>query len=106
MGSFLTIVLGAVGSLLAAEVYSWLPRFAEALVRYHASKLPEQLRERMSEEWLGIVQAQLGNFAKFIIAVDLFRAQWRLVKRTRAGETTATQDLSSADLKSPIYSYI
>lgn len=69
------VVLAFVGSLLmTSEAYAWLPRFAERLVRFHGSRLPEPLRSRMLEEWEAVLQDTPGNLAKVLCAVDLFRA--------------------------------
>jgi hypothetical protein len=43
MEAVVAIFLGVIGSILAAELYVWLPVLAEKLLRYHASKLPPEL---------------------------------------------------------------
>jgi lipopolysaccharide/colanic/teichoic acid biosynthesis glycosyltransferase len=75
-------VIGVVGALLlnvlASEVYSWLPRIARELIRFHVSRLPASIQERMSEEWEALLLDTPGHAAKFVVAADLFRAVPRL----------------------------
>ncbi len=61
-------------NLLAAEAYSWCPRWAERFVRLHSSRLPKALGERMVEEWRATIDETPGNLAKLLVALDLFRA--------------------------------
>jgi lipopolysaccharide/colanic/teichoic acid biosynthesis glycosyltransferase len=74
MEAVVAIFLGVIGSILAAELYVWLPVLAEKLLRYHASKLPPELSARFLEEWQAALIDMPGYITKFIVALDLIRA--------------------------------
>lgn len=52
IGLFVTIVLGAVGSILAAEMLGWCAVWADRLVNSAVNRLPESFRARYRDEWL------------------------------------------------------
>ncbi len=68
------ILTGLLSSLLAAELYMWLPHLAEKLIQYHARRVPPDLSSRLLEEWRGDLADLPGNLTKFWFALDLFRA--------------------------------
>jgi len=68
------LAIGIVASLLAAEVYSWLPDIAERLLRFHSSRVPTELADRLLEEWMAELGDTAGNIGKLLFALDLFRA--------------------------------
>lgn len=70
--------LGIVGSLIAAEIYAFLPSWIDRLLRFHASRLPEPLAERMLEEWRAVIRDTPGRVRALTVALDLFRAIPRL----------------------------
>lgn len=74
----LSFLLGILASILAAEIYFYLPSWAERLVIRHASRLPEHLQARMLEEWKSLLTDTKGHFSKLVIAVDLYRARWSI----------------------------
>ena len=82
MGTLVTIVLGVVGGLLAAEIYDRLSNTSAWLVRFHSSRLPADLQDRLQEEWLAVLDETTGNLSKFIFAVDLRRARLRITSET------------------------
>jgi len=51
MATLLTILLGAVGSLLAAELLGWCAWFAERIVDRAITRLPGSYRARYRQEW-------------------------------------------------------
>lgn len=75
-------VLAAIGAIvgalllnvLASEAYSWFPRIANWLIRFHVARLPAPLQERMREEWEALVIDTPGHLSKLLCALDLFRA--------------------------------
>lgn len=66
------LVLSLFIGLLGAEIHVCLPAFARWLIRWCASKLSPDLRERMLEEWLAEVEASPSHFQKVIFALGLF----------------------------------
>jgi hypothetical protein len=70
-------VLGVVGSVLAAEVYMWLPALAARMVRLAASRLPRKA-DRYCEEWTAHLNDIPGHGAKFVHAVGLLMGLPRL----------------------------
>jgi hypothetical protein len=80
MDSFWAIIIGALGSLLAAELYLWLPDLADRLLRYNTAKLPPDLSIRLQEEWQTDLNNIPGHIAKFLFAPDLFRARWIIIR--------------------------
>ena len=52
MGVLTSIFLGAIGSLVAAELWSWGPSLSRVLTRFAARLLSAEKRERYLEEWL------------------------------------------------------
>ena len=77
-GGLLALVGSLLVNVLATEAYAWFPRLADRLVRFHASRLPSPLSDRMREEWQAMVSDTPGNLAKLWRALDLFRAIPRL----------------------------
>lgn len=72
------ILLSIIVSVIAAEVWAWLPALADRLVRFHASRLPGDLRTRCEEEWAAALDSIAGHLGKLMFAADLFRASPRL----------------------------
>src|SRR5438105_10937713 len=68
------IVLGIATSLIATELYAFLPRITDWLLRFHARRLPSALSTRMLEEWRALVLDTPGRITAFLRALDLFRA--------------------------------
>lgn len=64
------VLLGIVASVIAAEVYMWLPALASWMVRYAASRLP-RMSDRYREEWTADLADIPGHVMKILYAVDL-----------------------------------
>jgi hypothetical protein len=75
----LAVLLGVIGSLIAAELYLWLSALATRLIRYEASRLPRQ-SDRMLEQWTADLDEFPGHFAKFSYAVSLLVKHRRIVR--------------------------
>jgi hypothetical protein len=69
------IAIGAIGSLIAAEAYMWVPALSVGIVRLAASRLP-RMSDRMLEEWLADLQEIPGHFGKVAFAFSL-AVRWR-----------------------------
>src|ERR1035438_7146473 len=71
----LTIVAGfflaALASQLAFEFREWTPRWTELLINRAVRRLPDDLQDRMLEEWREFVSEAPGHFAKLRRALGL-----------------------------------
>jgi hypothetical protein len=73
VGSVLLILLGGViSSLMAAQVWSWLPGLALAIVRRQARKMGPESARRFEEEWRAHLDQTPGGLAKLCVALPLF----------------------------------
>jgi hypothetical protein len=79
MHAFWAVVGGVFISLVAAELYVWLPLFANKLLRYNAKKLPEELSDRLLEEWQSALTDFPGYLTQFLFALDLLRGRQRII---------------------------
>jgi hypothetical protein len=69
MDIVISIVLGVVASLIAAELYAHAPKLASWLIDRAARKLPNELRERYREEWQAHANDLTGHIAKLLHAI-------------------------------------
>ena len=66
------IVLGAIGSLIAAEMYAGGTCVADRIIRQAALRLPEHERERFREEWRADNADVAGSMRKILHALGCF----------------------------------
>ena len=78
MGLIKTIVIAALGRLLADEISAWEPLLTRRLIRLAARQLPRDLRERYREEWSSHVQDVPGEAGKVLIAAQFVLAAIRI----------------------------
>lgn len=64
MEYLISIVIGVVCSVIAAEVYAYAPLIAEYLLRRAATKIPEDQRDRYLAEWRAHAADLPGSLAK------------------------------------------
>jgi hypothetical protein len=83
LGAFVSAVLG---KLVADDLKSWSPRFAERLVRCAVAKLPEDQRGRYDEEWHAHINDVPGELSKALTAVGLMFAAGSMARAARATE--------------------
>ena len=78
--TFITIVLGALGSILAAEFLGWCPWFAERLLNRAVCRLPASHQQRYRQEWLADMDLMRnrGGFSLLVWAVGLYLAAGRV----------------------------
>jgi hypothetical protein len=74
LGALINLVLGVIGSLLAAEVWAHLPKLAELVARLAVKLLPRTKRQRFEEEWLAELGQFPGRIDRMIWASGLFIA--------------------------------
>jgi hypothetical protein len=72
--TFITIMLGALGSILAAEFLGWCPWFAERLLNCAVRRLPGNHQQRYRQEWLADMDQMRnrGGFSVLLWAVGLY----------------------------------
>jgi hypothetical protein len=78
------LILGALGSLLACELYFWAPAIARAIARSAASRLPPPEAERYAEEWLGLLEEVPGHCWRLVHAIGFHWAALRISSDLRA----------------------
>jgi len=97
MTILLTIVLGAVGSIIAAELLGLAPILARFLVEQAVHHLPSNQKERYLEEWLGdldYLRVNRGTIGVIFWALGLYVTSYRL--------NTALQDVPPLATLQPI----
>ena len=72
-----------IGRWIAAETYAWMPAIADWLLRIYVRFLPQEMGERLLEEWRSLLYDTPGNIAKLATAVDLGRTIFFIGKETR-----------------------
>jgi len=82
MGTAAAIGIAILTSLVAAEFYAWVPHVCRRLVRFHAARTPQSLREQLTEQWTADLDALPGNIAKLLFAADLYRARLQITRST------------------------
>ena len=81
------VLLGIVASVIAAEVYMWLPALALWIVRCTASRLP-RMSDRYREEWTADLADIPGHVMKLLYAVDLLVGLPRLRRELPKAKST------------------
>ena len=67
------LFIAVVTSIIAAEIYAWLPNLSVLLLRFYVYFLPKQMGVRLLEEWQALLNDTPGNVTKFLRALDLAR---------------------------------
>ena len=90
MGSIvLAVLIGTISGVMANIIYYNLPKLSCMLIRYHSSRLPTKLSRRMTEEWCAELDQTVGNIAKLVFALDLFRAISRINRESTVSSTNS-----------------
>lgn len=66
------IVLGAVGSVIAAEFMNCLPKLTQWLLRRAVARLPEDQRERFREEWAADLEERASVLMRLCAVFGMF----------------------------------
>lgn len=82
------VILSVVLPLLLDEFLQWSTVLATLLIKLSTQGLPEKLRERLQEEWLGELEAYPGKLSKLLFALDTFRAAYRIDHNLRLSGTS------------------
>jgi hypothetical protein len=88
MGYLIDILIGAAGSLLAAELWSQSDAVARWLIQKAVGRLPVDDRERRREEWLADLVDMPGAFRKLLWALGCHWAA--TVARKQAAKSRGT----------------
>lgn len=71
--SLADIVIGVAAALIAEEVFGWVDKFGQWLVRKASRRLPADLAGRYEQEWL-LEITSLPKISRLVFALDLQRA--------------------------------
>ncbi len=74
MTFLITIIGSCIATLICAEFSAWAPRIAKSIASLAARHCPEDLRERMLEEWLAHVEQTPGRSSKVVVAIGFWVA--------------------------------
>lgn len=99
MDVVVALVLGAIGSLIAAEVYANGPAIAGALIRRAVAQLPEHEQSRFLEEWLADGADFPGSDQKVLHAIGCCfgaNAVAKALARPRKNEGSSEDKLENA----------
>ena len=87
----ITILLGAIGSIVAAEFLGWCPWLAERLLNRAVSRLAEDHRKRYRDEWSADmdIMSKRGSISLLLWAIGLYLVASRVARAL--GPATAKQ---------------
>ena len=89
MDPLITILLGVIGSLLAAEIWANAPRLGRWFIERAVIKLPASKRDHYHEEWLSHLEERPGAIGKLRHALGCyFRAARALAAREKLTPAT------------------
>jgi hypothetical protein len=104
MGYLINILVGAIGSLLAAEVWASKDRASQWLVQKAVDRLPVEEHVRRRDEWLSDLHDMPGAFQKLSWAVGCHWAvtvanarHWRLAAQERRSQKLRRQILAEIE---------
>ena len=83
-GVVLAIVVSALGRLAADDLKAWSPKLVDWLIQTAVTRLPEDQRERLDEEWRSHVNDVPGEFAKVYVAAGCIFAARTLAPKSRS----------------------
>lgn len=89
MANLTEVVVGVLGSLLAAEVVAYAPGITRWLVSRAVRKLPEKDQARFSEEWLAHADYLPGSISKLRHGLGCYLRAARSINRLRKFRSTA-----------------
>jgi len=84
MEYLVAILLGIIGSLIAAELYANAPRIADSLLEGAIARLPRHKQERYREEWHAHLNECVGNVGKLWHAANCYLFAARGIQRAFA----------------------
>lgn len=95
-------LLGCIGAVLLAllvnELQQCLPAVARCVARFWVTLLPTDVRDRVCEEWLSILEETPGNRLKLVRALDFARSvpAIRGLRDSLDGETSLREEVMEA----------
>lgn len=78
------VVAAIVIGVLTDEILQWSHKLSQFIVKRNASKLPAELHDRMTEEWLSHLESIPGKIGKLFFAMSLSFAVKSITKDFRA----------------------
>jgi hypothetical protein len=78
VGLIAVVFVAFFSRLLTDELKAWTPWIVDRLIRRAVRQSPENLRERLAEEWASHVNEIPGDIGKLLWAFDYLRASWKM----------------------------
>jgi hypothetical protein len=78
-------------SLVAAEIKAWSPSIIRGLIKFAVERLPENLRERFTEEWQSHVNEVPGQVGKLLVALGFSIAAYDVVLDSQRNQVLEDQ---------------
>ncbi|HEY8009223.1 MAG TPA: hypothetical protein VIE66_21140 [Methylocella sp.] len=72
------VLAAAISRQLADEFKAWTPQLIRHLIKSAVRQLPENQRERYTEEWQSHVDSVPGEVGKLIVAFGFLQASWKI----------------------------
>lgn len=72
MRHIIELILGLLGNVLAGEFAAWSPKLANKLISYTVTKVPDEMKERLAEEWCALLNDTPGGISKLMRAISTF----------------------------------
>jgi hypothetical protein len=95
------VIAGILTHLIASELFVWMPRLSERLMRCAVRLAPGPMQERMQEEWEGHLQAIPPGLWRIVTATGFLIASLRFSLAARFGSTARTRVETRIDLTRP-----
>jgi len=80
MAILTTVVVGITAKIVADEAKAWLPSLSQRLLKFAVSRLPEELRERYTEEWTADLLSYPGEISRCFRTLGMCWAGLRIRK--------------------------
>jgi hypothetical protein len=79
-GSVVAIIVAAAGNQIASEFRAWSPTLVERWIQLAVRRVPEELRERMEEEWRAFINDTPGQLWQLVRAYGLRKGAARIAQ--------------------------
>jgi hypothetical protein len=99
----LAIVGAALSRLIADDVKAWTPKVTQSLTRHATSRVPQEQRARVEEEWQAELDHIPGHASKLIFAVGIFWGANRI--RRDLASTVSTEKATEVTSGGTNYAY-
>ncbi len=70
-GITFAIITGIAASILHGELAAWCPKICNALINWAVCRVPDELRERLDEEWKALIDDTPGPYSKLFRSISI-----------------------------------